>query len=339
MLVIIAVASAFAATPELGHSANSIGPGKFSGSPTDVWTFPGQIKIMGGSPGENKVLISDAFGLATWKEPEPGPIGETGDTGPPGLQGIQGPSGTGHGDGYNCAYGQAPVGVDGNGNVQTCTDFEEETHASDHAGAGLIASGDVLSIASASCATGKFVTGIGGATPTCASLPLSGTAAYIPLWSTASSLGDSVLYQSSSQIYFPATNGGLQSAGTYGVSIYDNEINVKNSGVLQLGYRNTASVRVVPDFYASAMYDSNNPANYFVDPNSGSSLYVLYVKGWLSVPQIGPAAKPFQYDSAYADADYPATDIMCDSGKYVCGLRVAKLNNGDIDQVAPICCN
>jgi hypothetical protein len=39
---------------------------------------------------------------------------------------------TGHGDGANCSAGQAPLGVDASGAVQSCTDFEEDL--SDKAG-------------------------------------------------------------------------------------------------------------------------------------------------------------------------------------------------------------
>lgn len=41
-------------------------------------------------------------------------------------------------------------------------------------------------------------------------------------------------------LFFAAINGGLQSAGPNGISIYDNEINVKN-GNLYIGHRNTQS--------------------------------------------------------------------------------------------------
>ena len=55
----------------------------------------GQIKITGGNPGLNKILVSDATGLASWQTPGiiPGLTGPTGATGPQGIQGIQGPIG------------------------------------------------------------------------------------------------------------------------------------------------------------------------------------------------------------------------------------------------------
>ncbi|MFN8302314.1 MAG: hypothetical protein U0U46_07465 [Saprospiraceae bacterium] len=48
----------------------------------------GQLKIAGGSPGDGKVLVSDANGTASWVAPPVGPQGPQGPAGPQGAQGI-----------------------------------------------------------------------------------------------------------------------------------------------------------------------------------------------------------------------------------------------------------
>lgn len=77
----------------------------------------GLVKITGGTPGLNKVLTSDAAGLASWQNGVAGPTGATGPagatgaTGPQGLQGATGPAGP---TGLTGATGPAgPTGLTG----------------------------------------------------------------------------------------------------------------------------------------------------------------------------------------------------------------------------------
>jgi len=63
--------------------------------PSSKLEVNGSIKITDGTQGTNKVLTSDANGLASWQSASAyvGPTGPTGPTGPAGAQGIQGPTG------------------------------------------------------------------------------------------------------------------------------------------------------------------------------------------------------------------------------------------------------
>lgn len=53
----------------------------------------GQLRIDGGNPAVGRVLTSDASGVASWQDPQPGPAGPVGPTGPAGPPGPSGVSG------------------------------------------------------------------------------------------------------------------------------------------------------------------------------------------------------------------------------------------------------
>ncbi len=54
-----------------GTGADAVKVGIGTQTPSTTLEVNGQVKISGGAPGENKVLTSDATGLATWESPTP----------------------------------------------------------------------------------------------------------------------------------------------------------------------------------------------------------------------------------------------------------------------------
>jgi len=91
-------------------------------------------------------------------------------------------------------------------------------------------------------------------------------------------------------VTFPAINGGLQSAGTTGLSIYDNEINAKNNGALYLGNRNTSQFYMCVPLYFGSYYLNTLVANNKVcdsDKWNGQDLPALQSLKWLRVTEAG----------------------------------------------------
>jgi len=108
----------------------------------------------------------------------------------------------------------------------------------------------------------------------------SGTANYIPIWTSSNSLGNSVIYQSGSNVGIGTTSPSytLTVNGNIGANnIYPNSNNTYSLGSSSNMWANIYGVNI----YGSTFYDVNNP-NYYVKPSGTTVLNTLYLT---NVPQ------------------------------------------------------
>ncbi len=193
-----------------------------------------------------------------------------------GVRGWYTPSGSGHGDGANCAAGEIPLGVDASGAVQGCyepteADITDLDHTATALSAGVLDA--TTEIAGALCGTNEILEDQGGSWA-CISTPGGGgsvtQSSTVILEGTASSTGNNLAGVGDTEIdisWDATTNDtGEVTSFTNG----DTEIQIANAGQIRL-------------HTAVAVIDAglNNRQTYGLSLNHLNSSDVLQYQYWL----------------------------------------------------------
>ena len=195
IITVVIVLSSPSPPPNPGHPASEIGSGTFSGDVNDIWSFPGKVGIGVTSP--TKRLDVDGY--------------------------VKGRSGLCIGDDCRSSWpggggGDITAVYAGNGLTGGGTSGDVTLHVGAGTGISVGSNSVGLKYPSKSCPSGKAIRSfnLGSSSgPVCVDvggdgLSGSGTTNYIPKWTGSKSLGNSVIYQTGSDIKI---SGRLGTAG------------------------------------------------------------------------------------------------------------------------------